>query len=702
MAVAIRSGAPSVFSAVSSATISGTLSGTSQPQAGDVLLIIHCNDWFTTSEMPTPTVGGSTTGVTAVTGGTADAGTSNVHAKAYYYIVPTTGDLTVAVTETGTATEEKNLIVYVLSGVDTTAVIDNSAAGAFNTSSSTSQVAPSVSPISSNAFLICHVNSASTTATYTPPTGMTEVLDTSNAGVMSMSGATLQLSASGATGTKTFTASGAAPAAMLTIPIRTKPTGIAVRNGVPSVFSAVSSATISGTLSGVSQPQAGDVLLIIHCNDWFTTSEMPTPTVGGSTTGVTAITGATADAGTSNVHAKAYYYVVPSTGNLTVAVTETGTATEEKALVVYVLVGADTTTVIDAASNAFNTSSSTSQVAPSVSPTSTTALLICHVNAAPTTATYTPPTGMTEVLDTSISSTMSISNAALQLSASGATGTKTFTASGSAPAAMLSIAVLKAVAATSKSDSDTGSGVDAVSARTISNTDAGSGTDVASTRKITDADTGTGTDSAGSLPQSLSGADTVSVVDSAGTIITAGIPVPKTWTNGDDLTANTLNREWRDTFKWLLRATSPGFSGYNDLGSSLTFTSNVAIAIRVEELKRGNLTHATNDTKVYVGETGWYIGVAQVGVDLGSVTAGATTLTSVVKVNGIVASTGDQTRNTGSLWAVEHQWSLYLNAGDYVELALAGSWTGTAKASTALQMVPLLQLWWRDNNAQSS
>lgn len=201
---------------------------------------------------------------------------------------------------------------------------------------------------------------------------------------------------------------------------------------------------------------------------------------------------------------------------------------------------------------------------------------------------------------------------------------------------------------------------------------------------------------------SFSDADTVSSSES-GTRAMPGsftqIPSPKAWSNGDDLYAGTLNKEWRDTFNWLLRNTSPGFSGYNGSGASLTFTSNVAIPILSEELKRGNITHATNDTKVYVWEPGWYLGFCQVGANLSSVTGGATTLSSVVKVNGLVASTNDQSRSSANQWNLEHSFSLYLNAGDYVEIAIAGTWTGTMTGFTQSYSFPFLGLWWRDKNA---
>lgn len=226
MAIAIRGTTPATTITTSN-PMSLTLTGARQPNAGDVLLIIHGNDFYALSNMPTPTVGGSTTGVNAVSGGSSDAGTNHGHIKAYTYVVGSTGDLTVSVTETGAGDEDKCLAVYVLSGVDTSTPTDG-AAGNFNISATTTHDAPSVSPGTSNAFLICHDNSGggSSASSYTPPSGMTETYDAQVGGI-SHTGATLQLSASGATGTKTFTPSGSVEYATITVAMRTASAGAA-------------------------------------------------------------------------------------------------------------------------------------------------------------------------------------------------------------------------------------------------------------------------------------------------------------------------------------------------------------------------------------------------------------------------------------------------------------------------------------------
>lgn len=226
---------------------------------------------------------------------------------------------------------------------------------------------------------------------------------------------------------------------------------IAIRGTNPAIGSSTVAA-VSLSLTGATQPQTGDLLVIIHCNDYYALTNMPTPTVGGSTTGVTAITGASADAGTNLAHAKGYSYVVGSTGDLTVAVTETGTGDEEKALIVFVLSGGDVATPVDAANNGTGTASS-SWVCSSVSPSSADAFLILHGNSGGGSAfgTFTWPSG--ELYDQIISAGMNITGAVEQLGTSGATGTRTATGTGSLPYASLTIAVKTGSAAAGRAGS---------------------------------------------------------------------------------------------------------------------------------------------------------------------------------------------------------------------------------------------------------
>jgi hypothetical protein len=168
------------------------------------------------------------------------------------------------------------------------------------------------------------------------------------------------------------------------------------------------------------------------------------------------------------------------------------------------------------------------------------------------------------------------------------------------------------------------------------------------------------------------------------------IPSPRVWSNGDDLSAGQFNKEWRDAFLWLLRKTSPAFMGHNI--DATTLTIGAAIPIKVEDLKQGNLTHAVNDSKVYVWETGWYY--AMVGMGFLASGATGTAFGAELMVNGALNATNDTVRVAGNGVGIQLLTDVYLTAGDYVEIAATGSWTGTATGSAGQELWPQLNLYW--------
>jgi len=200
MAIAVRSVTVGTNDG-SSAAVSATTPSTTQ--IGDLLVVAHSNDFYTLTTMPTPTCTGAPT-LTAITNGTADGGTGEGHIKTYTAVANTGGANTVTVTETGSHDEEKAMVVYVLTGADTTTPVD--VAASFNgTPGNDSQTCPSVTATVSDGYLICFNNSGpSSNTAYGSPGSMTEQYEI-HVGGMSGVGATEQLSASGATGTRTFT-----------------------------------------------------------------------------------------------------------------------------------------------------------------------------------------------------------------------------------------------------------------------------------------------------------------------------------------------------------------------------------------------------------------------------------------------------------------------------------------------------------------
>ena len=221
MAIAIRGGTPArspTTSSDTSPTAAVTLSGTRQPVTGDVLHIVHKNDFYALSNMPTPTVAGSTTGVTSIVN--ADAGTNSGHIKTYYFVVTSGGvDVTVSVTETGTHDEDKQMVVYVLSGVDTTGTPTDGSSSGFSASGVADQVIPQITGLTrTDDFLIADICSGGGAAAnhYGEPAGMTSQYDEVVDGAMNSGGCTQQLASSADTGTRTYQAqdSGSAPQAV--------------------------------------------------------------------------------------------------------------------------------------------------------------------------------------------------------------------------------------------------------------------------------------------------------------------------------------------------------------------------------------------------------------------------------------------------------------------------------------------------------
>lgn len=204
-----------------SATVSVTTSESPTATAiGDLVVVVHGNDFYALTNMPTPTATGSPT-LNAITdtGVPVDAGTNLAHIKGYWYVANTSGAQTVTVTETGSHDEEKSITAFVLGGADTTTAIDD-AAGNFGTASA--QVANGITAGPADDFLLIVVNSGggSATASYTTPGPLTEEHEWHVGGYSGVA-ATAQLSASGATGNFTFTAANSIPYGAVTIAVLT-------------------------------------------------------------------------------------------------------------------------------------------------------------------------------------------------------------------------------------------------------------------------------------------------------------------------------------------------------------------------------------------------------------------------------------------------------------------------------------------------
>jgi len=188
-----------------SATISVTTSESpTATQVGDFVVVVHSNDFYTLANMPTPTATGTPTLTNIVD---ADGGTNQGHIRCWWYRANTGGAQTVSVTETGAHDEEKFMAVYVLTGVDTGASpIDGTPATNSSSTQQTSQVCNSVTVTNADSYVIQALAAGTGVAapSYTPPGGTTKQYD-QHVGGGSHGGGVKQLSASGATGSFTWT-----------------------------------------------------------------------------------------------------------------------------------------------------------------------------------------------------------------------------------------------------------------------------------------------------------------------------------------------------------------------------------------------------------------------------------------------------------------------------------------------------------------
>lgn len=173
MAISIKSVAVGTTDG-SSATVSVTSAETIATAVGDLVVVIHANNFFTLTTMGTPSATGSPT-FTHIAD--SDGGTNNAHVKAWWYVANTAGAQTVTVTETGTANEEKALVAYVLGSADTTSPVDGTPAARFGTSTTeTAPVCGSVTTSQAGSLLLhalCDGGGNASTS-YTPPSGVTK------------------------------------------------------------------------------------------------------------------------------------------------------------------------------------------------------------------------------------------------------------------------------------------------------------------------------------------------------------------------------------------------------------------------------------------------------------------------------------------------------------------------------------------------
>jgi hypothetical protein len=225
VAVSIKS-ITSAANATAAATFTCTTSETpAVTLVGDLVVVLHSNDFYALTNMSTPSATGSPT-MNSI--GSVDGGSNEGHTTAWWYLANTGGAQTVTATETGVHDEEKALVVIVLSGADTASPIDGTPASTFNVTGSTSHTIPSISPATSTAYeiVIDATGGGNAASSYSAPS-YTGSLYFSISTFFSGEIFTRQLAASGATGTTTITTVGGGNTFVLAFAIKTATGGAA-------------------------------------------------------------------------------------------------------------------------------------------------------------------------------------------------------------------------------------------------------------------------------------------------------------------------------------------------------------------------------------------------------------------------------------------------------------------------------------------
>lgn len=198
--------------------------------------------------------------------------------------------------------------------------------------------------------------------------------------------------------------------------------------------------------------------------------------------------------------------------------------------------------------------------------------------------------------------------------------------------------------------------------------------------------------------------ESVSAGDALQMVNTLPLPDIKTWLNGDDHDADTLNAQWRDPMLWLLKDTCPQLHAEYD-GAGYAMTSPQALKFDTVTMQRGDIQFTPTGTKVYITVPGLYEGVFQGAVQLSAAASNADFATEI-RVNGsVIASRMDDaiTTESGLQTGVQgfggHFFSVRLNIGDYVEFVMAGNnWGGKVKSSdvsvNSIRYATFFKMWW--------
>lgn len=176
--------------------------------------------------------------------------------------------------------------------------------------------------------------------------------------------------------------------------------------------------------------QVDDLIVLIQADDFYTLANLLTPTGTAITTWAERTdNGLPVDGGTNDNHAKVWIGTVTTAGGTVIA--NRTNVDDEGYAAVFVFRGAVGTPEFDTGDGTETDSTSTSHVAPSVTPTSgkTDDFLLCVWGTLDATVNYTLPGGMTAYTEQDVGGINTYRAGSEQLASDSATGTRTATAS---------------------------------------------------------------------------------------------------------------------------------------------------------------------------------------------------------------------------------------------------------------------------------
>jgi hypothetical protein len=188
----------------------------------------------------------------------------------------------------------------------------------------------------------------------------------------------------------------------------------------------------------------------------------------------------------------------------------------------------------------------------------------------------------------------------------------------------------------------------------------------------------------------------------------ATLPAPRTWTDGEDPdnipTADNLNLDWRDAFRFFLGIDDPASNTGARPIIFLTSTSALSLATNTatnmpfnnEQIKRGGMTHSnvTNNHLITVPYTGQYQGFAHAGYDTTS-TVSTRLIIRLFKTPAtpVLMARTENTPQRTSGWSVTMSYTMDLTAGDQVYMTVA-TVVGTATMRTATDFNSKFAMWY--------